>query len=484
MKRTLSDRYEENTELLTKELNVDKNFDIIKHEFQSGGVRLCLFLVDGFGNDLSIIHMLENLSRLEKDQLKKDPLSILQQRMIPNAEIERSQEIKEIATMVLAGQSALVVEDCDELLLIDAREYPIRSPEEPDLERVVRGPRDGFVETLVFNSALIRRRLRDPSLMMEYLQIGRRSKTDIVIGYIGSIADLNSFVGLRKSLKGIKIDGLTMGEKTLEEFLFKKMMSPYPRVRYTERPDTVASHLLEGHVIIITDGSPSVMIFPTTYWHHMQHAEEYRQEPIVGAFLRWVRLVAVFVSIFLLPVWFLLEENEALVPEALSFIGISESFSVPVFVQILIAEFGLEILRMAAIHTPNALATALGLVAAILISEIAIEVGVFTSEIVLYTAVVAMAGYATPSYEMGLCNRLIRLGLILSVGFFGPIGFFIALMAFFLTLVKTKTLNTPYMWPFLPFNARAAADFILRIPQPYKNNRPSIVHPIDKKRQP
>lgn len=143
MKRTLSDRYEENTELLTKELNVDKNFDIIKHEFQSGGVRLCLFLVDGFGNDLSIIHMLENLSRLEKDQLKKDPLSILQQRMIPNAEIERSQEIKEIATMVLAGQSALVVEDCDELLLIDAREYPIRSPEEPDLERVVRGPRDG-----------------------------------------------------------------------------------------------------------------------------------------------------------------------------------------------------------------------------------------------------------------------------------------------------------------------------------------------------
>ncbi|MBM7631599.1 spore germination protein [Geomicrobium sediminis] len=480
-KRTLSNDFEQNVETLSKELRVDKNFDLVQHNFQIGDIKLCMFLVDGFGNDLAIIHTLENLSRI--DNIKDNVMAHLEHRFIPQSEIERSNDLDEILTNILAGQSALLVEGYDEALMIDAREYPVRSPEEPDLERVVRGPRDGFVETLVFNSALIRRRLRDPSLIMEHVQVGTRSKTDIVIGYISSVADPEIAKRLKKKLKSVNIDGLTMGEKTLEEFLFKESLSPYPRVRYTERPDTAATHMLEGHVIIITDGSPSVMIFPTTYWHHMQHAEEYRQEPIVGAFLRWVRIIAVFFSIFLLPGWFLLEEYAALGPTAWDFIGVSDDFTIPIFVQVLIAEFGLEVLRMAAIHTPNALATALGLVAAILISEIAIEVGVFTGEVVLYTAVVAMAGYATPSYEMGLCNRIIRLVLVFSVGFFGPIGFMIACMFFLITLVKTKTLNTPYMWPFLPFNARAAVDFLFRIPQPYKNNRPSIVNPMDKKRQ-
>nr|WP_307190046.1 spore germination protein [Geomicrobium sp. JCM 19038] len=404
-KRTLSNDFEQNVETLSKELRVDKNFDLVQHNFQIGDIKLCMFLVDGFGNDLAIIHTLENLSRI--DNIKDNVMAHLEHRFIPQSEIERSNDLDEILTNILAGQSALLVEGYDEALMIDAREYPIRSPEEPDLERVVRGPRDGFVETLVFNSALIRRRLRDPSLIMEHVQVGTRSKTDIVIGYISSVADPEIAKRLKKKLKSVNIDGLTMGEKTLEEFLFKESVSPYPRVRYTERPDTAATHMLEGHVIIITDGSPSVMIFPTTYWHHMQHAEEYRQEPIVGAFLRWIRIIAVFFSIFLLPGWFLLEEYAALGPTTWDFIGVSDDYTIPIFVQVLIAEFGLEVLRMAAIHTPNALATALGLVAAILISEIAIEVGVFTGEVVLYTAVVAMAamqrqvmrwGYVTASF--------------------------------------------------------------------------------------
>ncbi|AXF55741.1 spore germination protein [Salicibibacter kimchii] len=482
-KKQLSDDYEHNVSVLNKELRADKNFDIVEQEYHFGGKKMSFYAVDAFANDLVVSKIMENLSKLEENALSKDPLTRLEQRVTPLAELEREHDLDEITAQILSGQAALIVEGCSEALLMDVREYPVREPQEPDMERVARGAKDGFVETLVFNSGLIRRRVRDPSLVMESMRVGRRSKTDIVISYIDTVADPEIMRRLKKKINAIDIDGLPMAEKTVEEFLIKKNLAPFPQVRYTERPDTAAVHLLEGHVLILVDGSNVAMIVPTTYFHHLQHAEEYRQEPFVGFFLRWVRFLAVFASIFLLPVWFLIVDNDALGPDAWGFLGVEDDYNIPLFVQILIAEFGLQVLRMAAIHTPDALATALGLVAAILIGEIGVEAGVFTNEVVMYAAVSAMAGYSTPSYELGLSNVLIRIALTLAVGFFSLYGFMIVGLLIFVALVKTKILNTPYMWPFLPFNAKALADLLLRMPQPYKNFRPSFVHPLDQKRQ-
>ncbi|MBB6448408.1 stage V sporulation protein AF [Geomicrobium halophilum] len=481
--KKLGSDYESNVSLLQKQLRVDKNFDIVEQEYHFGGKAMSLYALDAFANDLVVTQIIENLSKLEEGALSKDPLTRLEQSMIPIIELEREDVLEELITQILSGQAALIVEGCSEAILMDVREYPVREPQEPDMERVARGSKDGFVETLVFNSGLIRRRVRDPALIMEPMQVGRRSKTDVVISYIDNVADPELMRRLKKKINAIDIDGVPMAEKTIEEFLIKKSLVPFPQVRYTERPDTAAVHLMEGHVLILVDGSNVAMIVPTTYFHHLQHAEEYRQEPIVGFFLRWVRFLAVFVSIFLLPVWFLIADNEALGPDVWGFIGVEEDFNIPIFWQILIAEFGLQVLRMAAIHTPDALATALGLVAAILIGEIGVETGVFTNEVVMYAAVSAMAGYATPSYELGLCNVLIRIALVLSVGFFSLYGFLIIGLIIFLMLVKTKILNTPYLWPFLPFNAKALSDLLLRMPMPYKNHRPSFVHPLDSKRQ-
>jgi stage V sporulation protein AF len=270
-----------------------------------------------------------------------------------------------------------------------------------------------------------------------------------------------------------------MAEKTLEEFVGGRHWNPYPTVRYTERPDTAAAHLYEGHVLVIVDGSPSVIITPCTFWHHLQHAEEYRNKPLVGAYLRLVRFLAVWASLFILPLWYLFALNPELLPPQLSYIGPSEMGAVPLIAQILIIELGMDMLRMAAIHTPTSLGTALGLVAAILIGDVAVKVGLFVPEIILYFAIAAIGTFSTPSYELSLANRLVRIGLIVLTALFGIPGFMIGLLAYILLLLRMQSFNVPYLWPFIPFNYRGMRDVLIRAPMPLKNRRPTILHPED-----
>ncbi|KHF31167.1 Spore germination protein A1 [Anoxybacillus sp. BCO1] len=324
------------------------------------------------------------------------------------------------------------------------------------------------METIVFNTALTRRRVRDRSLRMEYMQIGRRSKTDVCVCYIEDIANSTIVEEVKQSLAKIDTDGLPMGEKTVEEFISGRHFNPYPVVRYTERPDTAAAHLYEGHVLIFVDGSPSVLITPATFWHHLQHAEEYRNKPIVGAYLRFVRFLAVWLSIFLLPLWYMWMKTPQLVPNALSFVAKSSEGNIPLFGQILLIEFGLDMLRMAAIHTPSALATALGLVAALMIGGIAVEVGLFSNEVILYFAMATIGTFATPSYELGLANRLVRLALLIVTALFGVIGYVVGITVWLMMLARMQSFGVPYLWPFIPFSYRGMRDVLIRSPIPLK----------------
>lgn len=314
---------------------------------------------------------------------------------------------------------------------------------------------------------------------MEYLQVGRRSKTDVVVCYIEDIADPDTVKEIKDSISKIDTDGLPMAEKTIEEFISGRHFNPYPVVRYTERPDTAATHLYEGHVLILVDGSPGVMITPTTFWHHLQHAEEYRNKPVVGAYLRLVRHFAVWASLFLLPLWYLVAIDPELLPKKLDFIGPNDPGQVPLLLQFILAEIGIDVLRMAAIHTPSSLATALGLVAALMIGQVAVEVGLFTNEVILYMAVAAIGTFATPSYELSLANRIIRIGLLILTSIFHVYGFMAGLVLFIIMLARMNSFGVPYLWPFIPFNFRAFRDVIIRSPIPLKNRRPRMLHPKD-----
>ncbi|WP_042146506.1 spore germination protein [Paucisalibacillus sp. EB02] len=478
-KKSLFSSYEQNNSYMQDRLQVDKSFDIVNLDLQYAGRKMSMFFIDGFAKD-DILHLIMKfLAKLEPEQLEPDTLSKLLKTYLPYVELDQVDDLNQAADTILAGPTALLVEGINKVIIIDARTYPVRSPGEPDLERVVRGSRDGYVETIVFNTALTRRRVRDRSLRMEYMQIGRRSMTDICICYLEDIADSSRVEDIKSKLKEIDTDGLPMAEKTVEEYLSGRHWNPFPTVRYTERPDTAASHLYEGHVLLIIDGSPSVMITPTTYWHHLQHAEEYRQKPLIGAYLRFVRFIAVWASIFILPLYYLFSVNPELLPEGMEFIGPNEFGAIPILLQFLIAEIGIDMLRMAAIHTPTSLATAIGLVAAILIGQVAIEVGLFSYEVILYLAVAAIGTYATPSYEMSLANRIVRLFLLLATAAFGVVGYMIGTLLWILYTVRMKSFEIPYFWPVLPFSFHAFRDVFIRTPIPLKRQRPKVLHPRD-----
>ncbi|WP_346216344.1 spore germination protein [Caldifermentibacillus hisashii] len=478
-KITVSKNIHENINNLRQILGIGKSFDVIQLDLLYAERDMAVFFIDGFIKDEVFVQIMKLLSGLKAEEISDHPLEKLLRSYIPYVEIDTTDDLQKVADMVLAGPTALIVDGIDKAILIDARTYPARSPEEPDIERVVRGSRDGYVETLVFNTALTRRRIRDRTLRMEYMQVGRRSKTDVVVCYLEDIADEDLVIDIKKSLEKIDTDGIPMAEKTVEEFISGNHWNPYPTVRYTERPDTAAAHLYEGHVCIIVDGSPSVIIAPTTFWHHLQHAEEYRNKPVVGAYLRLVRFLAVWASIFLLPLWYLLAVQPELLPERLSFIGPNEDGQIPLYLQFLLIEVGIDMLRMAAIHTPNSLATALGLVAALMIGQVAVEVGLFSNEVILYLSIAAIGMFATPSYEMSLANRIFRLILLTLTAILHEIGFVIGTFLWVLLLVTMKSYNVPYLWPFIPFDFKGMMDIIIRAPIPLKRTRPKFLDPKD-----
>lgn len=430
---------------------------------------------------VQIVKELVNINNREKISLQLQ--SIVENRIVHQS-VDQLKTMDEVVDQVLSGLIVILVEGEGIGLAVDVRSYPGRQPQEPDTEKVVRGSRDGFVENIIVNTALTRRRIRDERLRFEMMKIGERSKTDVALGYIEDIANPDLVNVIKKELNTIEIDGIAMADKTVEEFLVKQGYNPFPLVRYTERADVAATHLLEGHVLIYVDTSPSVIITPTTYFHHLQHAEEYRQSPGVGTLVRWIRFLGVAASLLLLPFWYLFVQNSDLLPEALSFIGPNEKSNIPILLQIFFADVGIEFLRLAAIHTPTPLSTAMGLIAAVLIGQIAIDVGLFVPEVILYVSLAAIGTYATPSYELSMANKIGRLFLLIVTAIFHVPGFVGGITLWLVLLASIKSLNTPYLWPFIPFDPKAFIQILIRRAVPGAKIRPSIVHARNRSRQP
>jgi stage V sporulation protein AF len=442
------------------------------------------YYINGLTDTQFIIEIVEGLVEINDNEKLSTKLFEIVENRIMHQSVEHIKTMDELVDQVLSGLIVVVVEGEGVGLVIDVRSYPGRTPQEPDTEKVVRGSRDGYVENIIVNTALTRRRIRDERLRFEIMRVGERSKTDVAIGYIKDVANKDLIDLIRKEIKEIKIDGITMADKTVEEFLLKQGYNPFPLVRYTERADVAAAHLLEGHVIVFVDTSPSVIITPTTYFHHLQHAEEYRQSPAVGTFVRWIRFLGLLASIVLLPLWFLFVLEPSLLPERIAFVGPNEETNVPVIVQLFLADVGIEFLRIAAIHTPTPLSTAMGLIAAVLIGQIAIDVGLFVPEVILYVALAAIGTFATPSYELSIANKIVRLGLLVSVAIFHTPGLVVGLTLVILLLASIKSLNTPYLWPFIPFSPVALTQILIRRSMPGSKIRPSIVQTKNRYKQP
>lgn len=464
-------------------LGVGESFDIVFREYKVGRKRAASYSINGMTNDVILTNVFQDMLTLHPEELSVNTLQKLFYTRATHSQVKLTKDMNDAVTSLLSGELLFLVNGETEIIIFDARSYPARMPSESTIEKVTRGSRDSFVETLPFNTALIRRRLRDPNLRFEIVKIGTRSQGDIAVCYIKDITDPKLIDIVKERLNNINIDGIPMAEKAIEEYIVGgSKWNPLPKVRYTERPDVAAVHLLEGHVCLAIDTSPNIMILPTTFWHHVQHVEEYHQHVAIGSYLRLVRLLGVFLSLLLPPLWLALVLQRHLLPESLAFLGPRDPGIIPLGFQFILAEIGVELVRMATVHVPSAQSTALGFIGAFMLGEFATKVGLFGNEIIFYTAVAAVGAFATPSIEFAMAIRFFRVILLILVIFLKLPGLLIGLVAILIVMGTTKSFGIPYLWPLVPFNFGGMKDVLLRLPLPSKILRPAALKPQDKDR--
>lgn len=466
--RPISSKIDENYEWLNKEMGIDKSFDVGIRDLKINGLIIHVYYVTGLCDSAYIIELLKALVLLnDLEQVNKTNIDDIVYNRIMHQQVQEVTNLYDVKINVLSGLLGILVEGQTHAYIVDVRMYPGRAPAEPDTEKTVRGSRDGYTENIIHNTALTRRRMKDGRLRNEILRVGRDSKTDVCITYIEGVVDVDLLHTIRLKLQDVKVSELVMSDKKLEEIITQQRLNPFPLVRFTERPDILSSHLYQGYVGIIVDTSPSVIIAPATFFDHLQHVEEYRQAPLIGSFLRTIRIAGIFASMFVVPVWMLFVLQPELLPPGLEFIGPQKEGNVPIPLQILLGEIGLESIRLATIHTPTALSTAMGIVAAILIGQIAIDVGLFSPEVVLYVAASAIGAYATPSYELSLANKVFKLLIIILTATFavyglGLYGLITGIVIYILFLSLTRSFGKPYFYPLVPFNFKDLVQVIIR----------------------
>lgn len=460
----------ENMALFEKSVRVDYNFDILKRKIIMGGKQAGFYFIDGFVQEDMVEKLMQFFYSLKPENLK-DIDTFLEEGM-PYTEVEKSSVLTDVIKSFLSGMTVLYIDGFDECILIDCRTYPMRSVTEPWKDRVLRGARDGFVETIVHNAALLRRRVRDTRLSLEMFQVGECSKSDVAVCYLSDKADMKLVDDIKKRIKSIEVDALTMNLESLAECLFEhKWIDPFPKFKYSERPDTAAAAILDGNVVIMVDNSPAVMIIPTSVFDMIEEPDDYNFAPVIGTYLRWSRFVFTMVCMFLTPVWLLLLNNPQWIPDWLDFVMISDDITVPVIFQLLILEMSVDGLKMAAVNTPSLLSTPLSVVAGIVVGEYAVSSGWFNPESMLYMAVVTVGTYSQASFEMGYAMKFLRITELILTQIFGLYGFIIGIIIVICTIAFNKTISgKSYIYPLIPWDWEQLKRrvFRLRLPHSHK----------------
>lgn len=459
----LTQTHTENLAVIRKALRSDKSFDLVEREIIICGRNASLFFIDGFIKDEITEKILEYFYKSLTDDNFSSP-DYFSKTSVPYVEVETSSDIPKICTDVLSGISALIVEGFDRAILLDTRTYPQRSTGEPDNDKVLRGSHDGFVETMILNTALIRRRIRDTDLTVQSFKIGTKSQTDVAVLYMDSKVDKKLLKNLTDRLNAINIPSLTMNQQSLVEALYKyRWYNPFPKVKHTERPDTAASAVLEGNIVILVDNAPSALLLPTSIFDVLEEADDYYFSPITGTYLKLARYFITIISVFITPLWLLVLQNPQYCPEVFRFVLLDEPQNIPVIVQLLVMEIGIDGLRLAALNTPNSLTTPLSIIGAIALSEFAVESGWVCMESILYMALVTVANYTQPNYELGYSLKFCRVLLLIMTYLFNIWGFVIAFVINLLLLCFNKTLSgKSYLYPLIPFNAKELSRKIIR----------------------
>lgn len=511
--------YEKYLEILRKDLPIGESFDILERKFRIGGRKASMFFTDGLTNGQNAQFMLNYLLSIKKEdmddiadskQFLEEKLPFLDSNLIEpkkglhgqkssfeqtesdmksfkgqqqeeadesdgrldNADVWTKEMIEDCCRQaeqkMYSGLTVLDIQGMDRLIFMDMRNYPSRSVEEPEKEKSLRGAKDGFTENLMENISMIRRRIRDNNLIASYYSVGRISKTDVVVTYMKNKVNVKLLEKLEGQLQCLDAESLTVGDQSLVERLLKSVggyskLNPFPKVRYSQRPDIIAAHVAEGKIAIIVDNSPTVMLLPVGIFDFLQDIDDYYFPQVTGNYFRLLRTVNFLVILFLIPVYLLIIEYKEFTPEILKFFIPEEDFAVPILLQFILLEVAIDGLKLASLNTPDSLGMSLSVIGALILGEFSVSSGWFIPQTILCMAVVALASFTQPSIELSYGIKFSRVLMMLGAGFFGAVGFAAGVVVSIFFLATTRTLSgDSYLYPLVPFRWKALKRLLFR----------------------
>lgn len=445
-------------------LGVGRNFDVLGRNITVGARRGRLWVVVGFVKDELVERLVGNLQRLDATRCPTAETLIAHSINIADAVVERDET--KLLTAVFSGKTLLMVEGYDSGILLEAKTYPTRAVKEPDTSKVLRGSHDGFTENIMQNAALLRRRIRTPELTLERHQIGGRSACDVALVYLKGEAEEAQLDILRRKLAAIDVGSIAMSQESVAECIVpKQWWNPFPKIRYTERPDVATAAVMEGGILLMVDNSASLMVLPTSLFSFAEEVNDYYFPPLIGSYLRIVRLTVLFLTVFITPLWYLLVKDPARLHENFHFLLIEDEYFVPLILQLLLVEFIIDVLKLASLNTPDALSNSFSMLGALILGDFAVQARWLVAEVLVYMAFVAVAGYAQHSYEMGYACKLVRMSLLILIWLFDIWGFVIGVVLSIALIASTKTVvGKGYLYPLVPFNGKQLRRIMRRRP--------------------
>ncbi|MEW9671665.1 spore germination protein [Ammoniphilus sp. 3BR4] len=450
--------------------------DVAFRPFLIGGkVKAFLIYIEGLSNieemDANVLAPL-----MQESTEKLNTLNELLEKKLSVTKVQKVKTFADCVEKLSIGNPLLLLEQQNEGFALGLAKWEKRSVEEPTAESTVRGPRDGFTETLGVNISLLRRKLRSPKLKMKTMKVGSYTQTEVAIAFIQDIADKTLIEEVMNRLQRIDIDGI-LESGYIEEMIEDNPFSPFPQILSTERPDVAVSSLLEGKVVILVDGTPFALVAPTTLYSLLQSSEDYYERFWIGTAIRWLRYLFVVISL-LLPSFYVavLTYHHEMVPTTLliSMASSREVVPFPALVEALIMEITFEALREAGIRLPKQVGAAVSIVGALVIGQAAVQAGLVSAPMVMVVAITGIASFTIPRYTAGIALRMLRFPMIILAGTLGLLGIMIGILLILIHLSTLRSFGVPYLTPMAPMKGRDMKDVLMRAPWWMLNTRPHL----------
>ncbi|MFB9278653.1 spore germination protein [Cohnella cellulosilytica] len=406
-----------------------------------------------------------------------DMLDYLTDSVIGEASVDRIGTFPELYEHLLSGDSILLLKGSAVALAVGTRKPKARGVEEPTVQAVVRGPREGFTEVLSWNTAMIRRKIKNPRLWFEKRTIGQVTKTEVVLAYIEGLVSLEVLTELREKLDKIDTDSI-LESNFIEERIVDRKLALFPTVFNSERPDVVAAQIMEGRVAILVDGTPFALVVPALFVQFFQSSEDYYQGPIFSSLIRMLRVLAFFLTLLTPSAYIAITTfHQELLPTTLLYNLASQREGVPfpAFVEALLMEITFEIIREASVRMPRTIGQSISIVGTLVIGQAAVQAGLVTAAMVIVVSITAISNFVMPAFNLGIAARITRFFLMGLAATFGLFGLFLGTIVIVVRLCSMQSFGVPYMSPMAPLNLSEQKDTLLRVPLSWMKRRPEEI---------